>query len=141
MKKRIFVLTLAIIFIFSAVSLTSCQEDEITTEVRFTCYDNGDGDMVSFYMTSDLKPFGTWEYSIENKEIFEVFLDNEQTNDYGLFGWGGTASYRTLVLKPIDQGESDISFNLTNGDMKYKFSVKITKDNETDKYKIEVKEI
>ena len=95
--------------------------------------------MVSFYMTSDVNSFGKWEYSIENKEIFDIFMDSEQTDDYGLFGWGGTASYRTLILNPTDEGESTVSFNLTDGNMKYDFSVKVTRDSETEKYKIEVK--
>ena len=78
MKNRIFALFLALIFIFSAFALSACgKEDDIVTEVRFTCYDNGEGDMVSFYMTSDVKPFGKWEYSIENQEIFIVHGDCE----------------------------------------------------------------
>lgn len=140
MKNRIFTLFLALIFIFSAFALSACgKEDDIVTEVRFTCYDNGEGDMVSFYMTSDVKPFGKWEYSIENQEIFDIFMDNEQTDDYGLFGWGGTASYRTLILKPTGEGEASLSFNLTDGEMKYNFTVKVTMDSETEKFKIEVK--
>ena len=140
MKNRIFAFLLATVFIFSAFALSSCgKDDDIVTEVRFTCYDNGEGDMVSFYMTSDVNSFGKWEYSIENKEIFDIFMDSEQTDDYGLFGWGGTASYRTLILNPTDEGESTVSFNLTDGNMKYDFSVKVTKDSETEKYKIEVK--
>ncbi len=140
MKNRIFAFLLATVFIFSAFALSSCgKDDDVVTEVRFTCYDNGEGDMVSFYMTSDVNSFGKWEYSIENKEIFDIFMDSEQTDDYGLFGWGGTASYRTLILNPTDEGESTVSFNLTDGNMKYDFSVKVTKDSETEKYKIEVK--
>ena len=140
MKNRILAFLLAPVFIFSAFALSSCgKDDDVVTEVRFTCYDNGEGDMVSFYMTSDVNSFGKWEYSIENKEIFDIFMDSEQTDDYGLFGWGGTASYRTLILNPTDEGESTVSFNLTDGNMKYDFSVKVTKDSETEKYKIEVK--
>ncbi len=140
MRNRIFTFSLALIFILSAFALSACgKEDDIVTEVRFTCYDNGDGDMISFYMTSDVKPFGKWDYSIENQELFDIFMDSEQTDDYGLFGWGGTASYRTLILKPINQGEGTVSFKLSDGDMDYTFSVNVTKDSETEKFKIDAK--
>lgn len=125
MKRFIFVL-IAILLCFS---LTACGEDkEIVTEVKFTVYENDGTDFISFYMTSDVKPLGVWEYTISDSKLFETFLENEETNDYGTFGWGGTASYKTLVLKPVAEGNATITFNLTEGDQKQEFSVNVAKD-------------
>ena len=134
-------MTLSLLFVFFAFVLSSCGEDEpeVVTQVKFTTYDLGDGDMISFYMTSDVKPDGVWEYDMENDDLFTIVSDNEETNDYGLFGWGGSASYKTLILKPIGEGEAVVSFKLTEGDMTAKYSVKITKDGEI--FKAEVKAI
>lgn len=141
MKKKLFALTLALIFVFSPFIFSSCGDDEpeIVTEVKFTSYDLGDGDMISFYMTSDVKPNGVWEYTIENGGLFSIISDNEETNERGIFGLGGSASYKTLILKPIGEGEAVVSFKLTEGDTTAKYSVKITKDGS--KFKAEVKEI
>ena len=140
MKTKTLSFALALFFLLSAFVLTSCgNEDEIVTEVRFTVYDNGDGDMISFYMTSDTEPYGVWESSVENAQLFETFHSSNETNDYGLLGWGGTASYKTLVLKPVSEGETVVSFKLTEGDKNYKFSVKTVKND--DKFKIEAKQI
>ncbi len=140
MKNRIFALLLTLLFLSSPFIFASCgkDDDEVVTSVRFSVYEKDGTDMVSFYMTSDTKPYGVWEYTIEN-ELFEIFDENEETNDYGLFGMGGTASYRTLILTPVKEGEATISFKLTEGDMKHSFSVKVTKDG--DSFKIEAKEI
>ena len=124
--KRLIFLFIAVLLCFS---LTACGEDkDIVTEVKFTVYENDGVDFISFYMTSDVKPLGVWEYNISDKAMFETFLETEETNDYGTFGLGGTASYKTLVLKPVSEGNTTITFNLTEGDAKKEFSLKVAKD-------------
>lgn len=124
--KRLIFLFIAVLLCFS---LTACGEDkDIVTEVKFTVYENDGTDFISFYMTSDVKPLGVWEYSISDGKLFETFLETEETNDYGTFGLGGTTSYKTLVLKPVSEGNTAITFNLTEGDAKKEFSLKVAKD-------------
>ncbi len=126
MKKSIIFILVTILLCFS---LTACGEDkDIVTEVKFTVYENDGVDFISFYMTSDVDPLGVWEYNISDNKMFETFLETEETNDYGTFGLGGTASYKTLVLKPASEGSATISFNLTEGDQKKEFSLKVAKD-------------
>ena len=126
MKKSVLLIFFAIVL---CLSLTACGQDkDIVTEVRFTSYENNGSDIISFYMTSDVKPFGVWEYALSDSKMFETFHESEETNDYGTFGLGGTASYKTLVLKPISEGNATVSFNLTEGDKKQEFSIAIKKD-------------
>ena len=125
MKNRVVALLLVIFSLFSCCVFCSCgNEDEVVTDVKFTIHSTEEnGTLISFYMTSDTEPMGVWEYSLENEEIFSEFFFNEQTNEYGFLGRGGVASYKTLILKPIKEGTSSISFNLTKGEKKYSFSL------------------
>ena len=114
---------------------------EIVTDVRFTAYDNGDGDMISFYMTADSDKDGKWEYSAdEGEDVFKVFFESEELKDYGTFGMEGTASYKTLVLKPISEGEAEVKFSLTEKDSEKRFSVKVEKD-DSGSFRIKAEEI
>lgn len=129
MKSKTIILLLAVLFIFSCIVLSGCGTGEdIVTEVRYTAYDNGDGDLISFYMTSDIDSYGKWEYSLDNSDMFTYFFDSEKTEDFGIFGKDGTVSYRTLILEPIAEGETTISFSLTQGETEYQFSIKVEKD-------------
>lgn len=125
MKNRVIALLFVIFSLFSCCVFCSCgNEDEIVTDVKFTIHSTEEnGTLISFYMTSDTEPMGFWEYSLENEEIFSEFFFNEQTNEYGFLGKGGIGSYKTLILKPIKEGTTSISFNLTKGEKKYSFSL------------------
>lgn len=125
MKK---IICLLLVLIFPCIVLVSCGEDkDIVTDVKFSVYDNGDGDMISFYMTSDTSVYGSWNHTF-NDDNFEVFFESEELKDYGSFGNKTTASYKTLILKPLGEGEANISFSLTQGDKEYEFSLKVEKD-------------
>ncbi len=124
--KKILAFILVIVFCFS---ISGCGNDkDIVTEVRFTVYENSGRDMVSFYMTSDVEPFGVWNVSIPESSGFKVFHESDETNDYGTFGMGGSASYKTLILEPVTEGETTVSFALSKGDKTQEFNLKVTKD-------------
>lgn len=133
MKKRFFALISVFLFIVSSFSLASCGEREntILTNTRFVVYENAETakktDMISFYVTSDVKPFGVWEYDVSGLKSLAVFHETEETNDYGTFFDGGVASYKTLILKPVAEGEDTVTFSLENG-RKDVYNVSVKKD-------------
>lgn len=126
--KRFFCLLL--VFILTVPMFCSCGKDDldVVTGVTYTVYELDGSDMISFYMTSDQKVYGDWSYSIDESGIFEVFLENRETKEYGKMKNKGVAVYSTLILKPMSEGEGNISFTLSAGDMKYEYKLSTSKD-------------
>ncbi len=111
------------------MSLVSCgNEAEIETEVRYSVYENDGIDTVSFYMTSDINADGEWEYEIGDSDLFEIFHTSEETNEIGNFFNKTEASYKTLVLKPLSEGKTVITFSLDRKSEIFEYNVAITKD-------------
>lgn len=134
MKKRILTLFLTLILVFASFSLASCEKSKtntILTETRFVVYENDETaqktDMISFYMTSDVEPYGKWQYDVSGLKHLFVFYEAEDGGEYGTFFDGGEASYKTLILKPASEGEDIVTFSLENGE-KNEYSVKVSKD-------------
>ncbi len=109
------------------LGVTSCGTDvSVNTEVRNSIYEIKESDMISFYMTSDVKPNGVWDYSIEGS-IFEIFDETEETKKYGTFG-RQSASYKTLILRPTEEGEAKITFVLQKTGETKEYNLAVTKD-------------
>ena len=121
MMKRIISLTLAILLCFA---FTACKKEKIDfkTEVKYSVYEQVEGDkvfdMVSFYMTSDKKNEGLWEYSAEELSCLSVYHETDSTEQ--------NVSYRTLILKAESEGTEKLSFSLNGEALEY--LIKITKD-------------
>ena len=75
--------------------------------------------MVSFYLTSDIELEGQWEFSHENLKTLTLAHDLDELQE--------DAYFRTLIFKPIAEGEDIIAFNLTNG-IKHEYVVTVSKD-------------
>ncbi len=133
MMKRIIALFMAVL---SLILLVGCSDEdvEVANEVKFTVYENGETDMASFYMTSEINSVGKWKYEPTGNDIFEVFLENEEEKDFG----DKEASYKTLIIKPKAEGETEIVFSLENGTEKA-FTVK-AKKNDSNALKLTVEE-
>ncbi len=125
MKKYISLILL--LAVFSAL-LTSCSKDEnISTDVKFSVYDANGGEMISFYTTSEKEIYGEWEYSSDNPQLFTYFHDSKNEQAFGKLFEKKTASYRTLILQPVAEGEANISFKTEHGDKQYNFKLTVTK--------------
>lgn len=133
MKKRITSLILTAFLILSSFLLVSCEENDYTiiTNTRFVVYENDETaditDMISFYLTSDIKPYGKWSYDASGLKSFAVFHEADDDVEYGSFWDGGEASYKTLILKPVAEGEETITFTLEKGE-KQEYRIKAAKD-------------
>ena len=126
MKRAI---CLILITALAAVILTACGENEtIDTNVKFSVYESNGSDMISFYSTSETEISGKWEYSLDNNQILKVFHDTESEKNFGSFFEKKTASYRTIILQPVAEGEAFISFNTSKGESEYSFKLTVTKD-------------
>ncbi len=126
MKKTI---CLILITAFIAVLLTACGENEdIITDVKFSVYESNGSDMISFYTTSETEVNGKWVYSLDNSQILTVFHDTENEETFGKLFEKKTASYRTVILQPIAEGETFISFKTSKGEAEYSFKLTVTKD-------------
>lgn len=123
--KRIICILLVFVF---GISLVSCGDNnDIITDVKFSIYDNGNGDMISFYTTSEKGVYGQWEYTIDNSQLFTYFHDSQNEKDFGKLLEKKTAIYRTLILQPIAEGEAIISFKTNSNEKQYNFKLTITK--------------
>lgn len=90
------------------IALTSCGEEiDVTTEIRYSVYENEGSDMVSFYMTCDIDKDGKWIYSKDGLTCLNVYLETEETKE--------NAHFQTLILKPTKEGEADVIFSLEDG--------------------------
>lgn len=126
MKRAI---CLILITAFIAVLLTACGEnEEIITNVKFSVYESNGSDMISFYTTSEAEINGKWDYSLDNGQILTVFHDTESEQEFGSLFEKKTASYRTIILKPVAEGEAFISFKTSKGESEYSFKLTVTKD-------------
>ena len=135
--KRI--ICLILVFTFCSLWFVSCHnDDEISTDVKFSIYDNGNGDMISFYTTSEKDVFGQWEYSLDNPELFTYFHDSKNEKTFGKLFNEKTALYRTLILEPIAEGETFISFKTNHNEKFYNFKLTVTKKDGIFKIKGEV---
>lgn len=112
---------LAVILCFA---FTACKKEtiEFKTEVKYSVYEQVEGDnvfdMVSFYMTSDKKNEGLWEYETDSFNCLSVYHETESTEQ--------NVSYRTLILKAESEGTETVSFTLNGEAVEY--VVTITKD-------------
>lgn len=118
--KKLISLTLAVLF---CICLTSCGEDEATTnvdaEIKYSVYENEGSDMASFYLTSDIEKDGQWEFSHQELKTLSLAHDlDELQND---------AYYRTLIFKPNSEGEDVLTFTLANGTSR-EYLIKVSKD-------------
>lgn len=131
--KNKFLIILTILLVFASLSLASCgkSDEKIVTDIRFVVYENEENgqttDMISFYMTSDIEPFGTWQYNVSGLKNLSVFHESDESNEYGNFLDKGEASYKTLILKPTSVGVDTLSFALENGETR-DYKIDITKD-------------
>jgi hypothetical protein len=124
MTKRLLLTLFALVI---CLDVTSCAtEINVETGVKNSVYELDGSDMISFYMTSDAKPFGVWDYSLDGN-VFETFAETEETKDYGNFG-SDQANYRTLILKPTEEGSAKITFILEKTGEKKEFDLTVTKD-------------
>lgn len=116
--KKLISLTLAVLF---CICLTSCGEDEIQAEadIKYSVYENEGTDMVSFYLTSDIEKDGQWEFSHQDLTTINLAHDLDELQD--------NAYYRTLIFKPIAEGEEELQFSLTNGTSQC-YTVNVSKD-------------
>ena len=111
------------------ICLTSCNNDlDVVTDVKYSVYENDGSDMISFYMTSDIDPYGIWEYTIGDSDIFEVFHTSDETKEYGNLFEKREASYPTLILKPKSEGKATVSFSLTSSEETREYNIEVTKD-------------
>ncbi len=122
--KKLIITLLALAF---CLGLTSCGDEiSFVSGVKNTVYENDGSDMVSFYMTSDAKSEGIWNYTLEG-ENFEIFAETEEIKKHGSFD-SQKASFKTLILKPTDEGSAKIVFECDkNGDTK-EYTLTVTKD-------------
>lgn len=125
MMKKLFLTALALVL---CLSVTSCGTTDMNVEtgVRHTVYELDDGEMISFYMTSDVKPQGVWDHSLDG-DVFETFAETEETKSYGTFG-SQSVNYKTLILKPTKEGEATITFTLEKTGETKEFNLTVTKD-------------
>lgn len=109
------------------LGITSCGTDiNVVTGVKNTVYENDGSDMISFYMTSDEKAYGEWEYSSEG-EVFEIFAETEETKNHGSFGTK-KANFKTLILKPVSEGSAKITFTLEKTGEVTEYNLTVAKD-------------
>ena len=124
MMKKLLLTLFALVI---CLGVTSCGTDiNVETGVKNTVYELDGSDMISFYMTSDVKPFGVWDYSLDGG-VFETFAETEETKDYGALG-SRSANYKTLILKPTEEGSAKITFILEKTGEKKEFDLTVTKD-------------
>lgn len=118
--KKLISLTLAVLF---CICLTSCGEDEATTnvdaEIKYSVYENEGSDMVSFYLTSDIEKDGQWEFSHQELKTINLAHDLDELQD--------DAYYRTLIFKPKAEGEDTLTFTLANGTSR-EYLITVSKD-------------
>ncbi|MBQ9847766.1 MAG: hypothetical protein IJO64_01740 [Clostridia bacterium] len=138
--KKAFKLT-ALILVFSiALGLSSCSfTEKPETDLEFVVYENNGTDMISFYMTSIIDNEGVWDYYVDSMYCIKEFHNSEETKEFGFMGMGGTASYKTIIFKPVAVGEQEIQFRLNNADARI-FKLKVTADKD-DIYRIKCEEI
>lgn len=124
MIKRLLLTLFALVI---CLGVTSCGTDiSVETGVKNTVYELDGSDMISFYMTSDVKPFGVWDYSLDGN-VFETFAETEETKEYGTMG-SQSANYKTLILKPTEEGSAKITFILEKTGEKKEFDLTVSKD-------------
>jgi hypothetical protein len=59
--------------------------------------------------------------------VFETFAETEETKEYGTMG-SQSANYKTLILKPTEEGSAKITFILEKTGEKKEFDLTVSKD-------------
>lgn len=118
---------LTIFALVVCLGVTSCGSNiNVETGVKHSIYDLDNGDMISFYMTSDKSSQGVWSYSIDG-EAFEIFDETEENQSHGKFN-NQTANFKTLILKPKSEGSAKITFTLEKTGETKEFILTVSKD-------------
>ncbi len=119
MKKLLLILLSTLL----VVSFCSCKENiDLKTGVTYSAYvleeEGKKESYASFYMTSNKKTEGVWEYEIKGDvlEIVEANEENKEIKD-------GEANYKTLIVKAKEAGEAEIIFKMDSREIGYTITI------------------